>query len=376
MRLKVMLLVLLTNLSVTNASADIIFETDFRNDGSYYDSGTSYIRYTDLPEGFDGIRTNSGTISGQPGAGVNGSVAMKFEWPATTTALATSLFKHLTGSRNTGYDEVYIRYRVKLPNDFKAGTEGKPLPYWKWGRLWQNAGLEGSGWTENRTDSYYIVWNWGNGLPKWGIRNTLTFGENLNTNDKGSAGSPRASTDWYVSGSDSQGHHVGFDGHWDNVGNGAWEFDHNTRSLLDASNQGWHTFEWRFKLSSTDTSNDGVFQVWFDGVEQFVPNVIDGIDQPVDKPSTTNSLITAAKPGMNLFTLFDNMAEWPKEKGASILINDLVISTSRIGHEYNVGGAPYVEGPPSGSVTANPDSPPKESLGATCSSGCTDVQIQ
>jgi len=344
MKSKSILLFLFSYFLVFSASAEIIFETDFRNDGDFYDSGTSLIRYTDVPEGFDGIRTNSGTISGAPGEGVNGSVALKFEWPATTTALATSLFKHLTGDEKTGHKEVYIRYNVRLPSDFKAGTLDKALPYWKWGRLWQNSGPKGGGWSENRTDSYFIVWNWGNGLPKWGIRNNLTFGENINTNDKGSAGSPRAGTDWYVKGSDSPDGHIGFDGHWDSVGGGNWRYDHDTRSLIE-SDQKWHTFEWRFKLSSTDTSNDGVFQVWFDGVEQFVPKVIDGIDQPLDKPSTTSSLITAAKPGMNLFTLFDNMSEWSKDFGAVIYINDLVISTSRIRHEYVVGGASAVAAP-------------------------------
>jgi hypothetical protein len=339
------LLFLLNLLFALNASAEIIFETDFSNDGDYYDSGTSFIKYTNVPEGFDGVRTNQGTIRGVPGEGVGGSVALKFEWPVTTTALATSLYKHLTGNKNTGYDEIYVRYRVRLPNKFKAGTGEKGLPYWKWGRLWQNTGLKGDDWTENRANSYFIVWNWGSGLPKWGIKNNLVFGENLNTNDKGSAGSPRTGTDWYVSGSDAPGYHVGFDGHWDNVGSGAWEFDHNTRELFDNKNQGWHTFEWRFKLSTTDTSNDGIFQVWFDGVEQVLPNVMSGIEQPVDKPSTNNSLITAAKPGFNLFVLFDNMSEWSKGWGdagveGGIYLNDVVISTTRIGHKYYVGVPP------------------------------------
>ena len=363
MKLRHLFLIMLTYLFAFNASAEIIFETDFANDGNYHDSGTGLIKHTNLPEGFDGVRTNKGTISGAPGEGVNGSVAMKFEWPSGSTALATSLFKHLTGDKKTGLKEVYIRYRVKLPNNFKAGVgdtdSGTDLPYWKWGRLWQNSGLNGDGWTENRTDSYFIVWNWGSGKPIWGLKNNLTFGENLNTNGKGSAGGPRCGTYWFEGGgSDEHGYHIGKPGHWDNVGAGAWEFDHTTRRLLDDINQSWHTFEWRFKLSTTDTSNDGTFQVWFDGIEQFVPNVIGGIDQPVDQPSTTSSLLTAAKPGFNLFTLFDNMARWSTDwddpsVGGHILINDLVISTSRVGHEYNVDGvysSPVIAGPkpPSG----------------------------
>lgn len=356
MKLRNLLLMILAFFFASNASAQIIFETDFANDGDYFDTGTGFIRFTDLPEGFDGIRTNQGTISGAPGEGVGGSVALKFEWPVTTTPLAVSLFKHLTGKKNTGYKEVYVRYRVRLPNNFRAGTDGSPLPYWKWGRLWQNSGAPGEGgWGENRTDSYFIVWNWGNGLPTWGIRNGLVFGENLNTNTKGSAGSPRGSAQWYngVSG-DGLDVHINEPGMWDHVSNGAWKYNHATRELADNKTQGWHTFEWRFKLSTTDTSNDGTFQVWFDGVEQIPPRAIDNIDQPVDKPHTTNSLVTAAKPGMNLLTLFDNMSQWSKGWGAAgveggIYINDLVISTTRIGHNYYVGDPPPK--PPSG-VTA------------------------
>ena len=352
MKQRNLLLIVLIFVWIPNAAAEIIFETDFSNDGDYYDTGTSFIRFTNLPEGFDGIRTNDGIISGAPGQGMGGSVALKIEYPAIGTALATSLFKHLTGEKGTGYEEVYVRYRLKLPGGFRAGRDGKPLPYWKWGRLWQNAGLNGDGWTEQRRDSYYVVWAWGSGLPKWGIRNELTFGENLNTDNTGSAGGPRSGTNWY-SGYGSgcgdlaeacKGHHVGLYGYWDNVGNGAWEFNHDTRNLYKKDSQDWHTFEWRFKLSTTDTSNDGVFQLWFDGVEQIHPNKM-GSDQSVDRPHTNNSLVTAAKPGFNLFTLFDNMAEWGRDWDQAgvdpfILINDVVISTTRIGHDYHVGMAP------------------------------------
>lgn len=346
-------LLLFMLVACSNASSQVIFETDFANDGNYYASGNANFDYVNVPEGFDGVRTNQGTIQGMPGEGVNGSVALKFDWRVTTTPLAVSLMKHLTGDPNTGLQEVYIRYNVRLPNGFKAGVEGNPgspLPYWKWGRLWQNAGLNGANWTENRTDSYFIVWNWGNALPKWGVRNNLVFSENLNTNNLGSAGSPRGGTDWYVKGcSNCQGAHR-FDGHWDNVANGAWEFDHATRLLYDNTNQTWHTFEWRFKLSTTDTSNDGVFQVWFDGVEQILPRAVSGYDQAVDTPHTNSSLITAAKPGFNLLTVFDNMSQWPRDwdiAEGGIYINDLVISTARIGHDYVVGGTPPADPPPS-----------------------------
>lgn len=325
----------------SNEVAGIIFETNFANDAGYSKTGESYFDFVDVPEGWDGVRTNAGTIEGVAGEGVGGSVAMRFTWPqGNGQILANSLFKHLTDDENTGYEELYIRYNIRLPNNFKAGEGGEALPFWKWGRLWQNTGLAGSGWTENRTDSYYIVWNWSPGLPQYGIRNNFTFGENLNTNSLGSAGGPRAGTDWYTGAgvnSDNIDAHIGVAGNWDNVGAGAWRFDHSTRFLANNTAQSWHTIEWRFRLSTTATANNGVFQVWFDGVEQVHPNVIDGIDQTIDQPSTTNSLVTAALPGFNFFTLFDNMAEWSSDQPTVIYINDVVISTNRIGHDYVAG---------------------------------------
>lgn len=322
----------------------IIFETDFSTDAGYFKTGQANFDYVDVPAGWDGVRTNDGTIEGVAGAGVDGGVAMRFTWPqGNGQILANSLFKHLTNDEATGYDELYIRYKVRLPNDFKAGEGGEALPFWKWGRLWQNTGLAGSGWTEQRPDSYYIVWNWGDGQPQYGIRNGLTFGENLNTDSLGSAGGPRAGTNWYDNGagvnSDNIDAHIGVDGNWDNVGAGAWRFDHTTRFLANNTSQTWHTVEWRFKLSSTATANDGEFQVWFDGDEQEHPNVIGGIDQTIDQPSTQNSLVTAALPGFNFFTLFDNLAEWSSDQPTVIYINDVVISTSRITHEYVAGSA-------------------------------------
>jgi hypothetical protein len=331
-----------------NASAEIIFETDFENDGSYdSDDGDEFIRFTNLPEGWDGIRTNQGTIRGVPNAGVNGSVALKFEWPAQGTSLATSLFKHLTGDQSTGHQEVYIRYKVRLPNNFQAGSPGQAMAYWKWGRLWQNTGLDGVKWSENRDDSYYVVWNWGSGKPRYGMKNGIIMGQNLNTDNKGSAGGPRVGVDWYngIAG-DDPGRHIGAPGMWDNVGAGAIEFDHeegsDTRKLLDQNSQTWHTFEWRYKLSSTDTANDGVFQVWFDGIEQNPPNPTGTPEHAIDRPMGTNTLVTAAKPGFNFLTLFDNISGWGPHWGdegveGGIYINDVVVSTNRIGHEYDVG---------------------------------------
>jgi hypothetical protein len=46
--------------------------------------------------------------------------------------------------------------------------------------------------------------------------------------------------------------------------------------------------------------------------------------------------------GLNFFTFFDNMAGWNKDWGladveGAIYVNDVVISDTRIGHDYSVG---------------------------------------
>lgn len=323
----------------------IIFETDFSEDAAFSSVGVQdwTTIQANAPTGWDGAKTGGGRIDGAAGEGVGGSVAMKITYNQASTNLAVSLLKHLTGDHSTGYDDLYIRYKIRLPNDTRIGRDNTALAYWKLGRLWQNTGTEepplaGGGWTEQRVDSYYTVMKFGSGLPRWGIEAEMTFAENLNQTTSGSTGSsPRATVDWYQSGSDAQGYHTTFDGHWDAIGGGALEFDHTTRYLLDNTNQTWHTIEWRFKLSSTDTSNDGIWQLWFDGVEQISPNVIGGIDQPVDSPHTNNSMITAAKPGFNFFTFMDNLSGFANDQPFVVYVNDVVVSTERIGHTYVAG---------------------------------------
>lgn len=340
-----------------NSYADIFFETDFRNDADFNHKGPTKFPWTNIgsihPEGFSGtLIEGAGSIRGMAGEGEGGSVALKFEWDPALGQPVTQLFKHLTGNSNTGYDEVFIRYKVRLPNKFKAGTPGPlELPYWKWGRLWQNTathhtGTEwadgGGAWTENRDDSFYAVWNFGGSLL-YGIDASATFGSNNGIFKEGSASGGRYSNDYYI----DTGKHETYPGHFQHVGNGAWELD-DTRFLVNNTSQTWHTIEWRFKLSSTDTSGDGIFQMWFDGVEQKQRKISQGKAgaYTYDPPLQPNALPTAKHgTGYNMFVMFDNMAFWNKDWADSnvengIYVNDLVISTSRIGHDYKVAGAP------------------------------------
>ena len=134
-----------------------------------------------------------------------------------------------------------------------------------------------------------------------------------------------------------------FPGHFNHVGNGAWDFHPGSRLLKNNTSQTWHTIEWRFKLSETkDTSaegapgTDGIFQLWFDGVEQVPVELSPGLD-PSTNPTAANG-----GSGYNMLVMFDNIKSFHREWNNSgieggIWVNDLVISTTRIGHDYFVG---------------------------------------
>ena len=327
-----------------NSYAEIIFESDFNEDADFYASQqqASWAEVgANKPKGFDGaLIEGKGYIKGMAGEGVDGSVALKFMWDPALGQPVSQLYKHLTGDESTGYDEVYIRYRVRLPNNFKVGIPGvDDVPYWKWGRLWQNTGIApGYKWTENRSDAFYAVWNFG-GTDKWGIDAGGTFGANSGSNlSKGSAGGERYSNDYYIGVQD----YTTTPGHFRHVGNGDWDFDSDTR-LLKNTAQTWHTVEWRFKLSSSDTSGDGTFQMWFDGVDQVPVKIGHGSTTPSYDPPLKASANPTARhgSGYNFLVMFDNMAYWNKnwdDPGVEggIYVNDVVISTTRIGHNYSI----------------------------------------
>lgn len=354
---------LLTFAFTSSVYAEIIFETDFAEDGDFY-ARYQQATWTEIgenkPKGFDGAKAkgSGGYIKGMPGEGVDGSVALKFMWDPALGQPTTQLYKHLTGDENTGYDEVYIRYKIRLPDNFKAGRpELNSIPYWKFGRLWQNTGVAtGAKWTENRVDSFYAVWNFG-GSDKWGVDAGGTFSANSGGDlTKGSSGGPRYSNDYYI----GAGSYETKPGHFRHFGNGAWDFHSDTR-MLKNRNQSWHTIEWRFKLSSNPTSGDGVFQMWFDGVEQVPDRISQGkAGAPVYDPQLGANANPTAKhgSGYNMLIMFDNMAEWNKdwdEAGieGGIYVNDLVISTQRIGHDYYVGGPPLNSPPKAPSLISS-----------------------
>ena len=324
----------------------LLFETNFKNDEDYSVSNIGLWnggggKITQPPSGWDGVLVSgNGSIEVLSGEGKNKSNALKLNWDPDLGQPVAQLAKHLTNDASAGYDEIFVRYHVRLPNKFKAGENASFIPYWKWGRLYQNTtieknsnGLTSGNWTENRVDSRYVVWNFGGGVPYTDVN--VVWGENFGDNlHKGSAGGERQSLDFFVSGSDQHNAPGYFESLWDiNVSDRPGELENNT-------SQTWHTLEFRFKLATTETSNDGEFQMWWNGVGQ---GSFSRIRAGGGAPTRTG--IPTAKgdgSGFNFFVFFDNMAGWNKHWGkdeveGGIYVNDVVISTERIGHEYVAG---------------------------------------
>lgn len=310
----------------------VIFESDFSADAGYsvtrvglWNGGSN--DPTEPPTGWDGVIAPADSVlSVVAGEGVGGGNALKLEWDPNRSQPTISLGKHLTGDPTTGFDELFIRYHVRLPNAFAAGSDGDRLFYWKWGRLWQNTGVEPhSNWTENREDSHYVVWNWGGNVPYtdtnvvWGEN----FGENLRS---GSAGGERVGTDYFISGSDQHNSPGYFESLWD------INTTDRPGALEDDQNQTWHTIEYRFELASSPTARDGEFEMWWDGTSQgsFARSLPEG-GIPTARMGS----------GFNFFVFFDNLAGWnddwaQPDVDGFIFVNDVVVSTSRIGTDYVV----------------------------------------
>lgn len=315
----------------------IIFESDFSQDTGYE---ALKINNPGPPVGWDRIILShyDCRVSVESGAGIDGGNALKMEWDPTTGQPTISLDKHLTGNDNTGYDELYIRYNIKLPNNFRASDETQYRPYWKWGRLWQNTNaIPDHTWTEQRPDSGFVVWGFGGNITYTQLYSAWSENSGPNLDAGGaSAGGEHQVTDNWVSGEVLKDRN----GYFENVANGAWELhSDNDGYFLDRSNQQYHTIEFRFKLATTETSDDGVFEWFVDGIKQ---DDYVRLNPYFGAPQRTSIPTTNLGTGFNYFSFFDNMAGWNRgwdnpETDPFVLINDVVISTNRIGHEYRVG---------------------------------------
>lgn len=317
---------------------NIIFETDFSEDTDYsvqsinlWNDGFNTGIYP--PVGWDGVKaSHNSTVSVISGAGENGGNALKLEWDPDASQPTVSLGKHLTGDEETGFDELYIRYNVKLPNNFMVGDYGVGADYWKWGRLWQNTSVdhtEPNKWTENRENSGYVLFTYSGSPPYSYARSTWAEPGGVNL-DKGSAGGARQRVDYFDSDWDSKTSAGSFER--------LWEVDENGR-LVENNNQGYHTIEFRFRMATSETAADGVFEIWLDGVPQGGYKRINNYGGAEERSGIPTVRIGS---GWNYFVLFDNLGGWNERWGdpsvdGFVYINDVVISDRYIGPDYRVG---------------------------------------
>ena len=324
-------------------SSGVIFESDFSNDSGYrvqsttlWNGGGSGRGTIAPPSGWDGVlTTQNSALSVVSGVGFDGGNALKLEYDPNASQPVVSLAKHLTGDENEGYDELFVRYRVKFPNGFKVGRNGSGLDYWKWGRLWQNTSVTNSGpnlWTENRANSGFVVWNFANNHPYTNSRQAWAHpgGPNLS---RGSAGGAIQYTDYFVSGDwDPELSKGAFERFWD------INLDSRPGTLQNNTSQTWHTIEYRFKLASSVGAANGVFEMWFDGVPQGQPT---RVLASAGAPSSSGIPTTRLGSGWNFLVVFDNLSGWNADWGQPgvdgyILVDDVVVSGSYIGPNYVV----------------------------------------
>lgn len=278
---------------------------------------------------------------------------MSAKFSALPGSGAHGLGKHLTGDKLTGYDELFIRVNVKLPDGFNVNGSGDAN--WKWQRLFQNTEPDMSNsnetLTENRPNSLYAMQNFAVNKGMF----DMTFPPNhCRKQEAGSVGSARYGANFFPGTSPPRSEYKGY---FEHVGSpaeptrGAWELTPGQfEGDLVNTGQTYHTVEWHIKLSDTAGVPNGRFELWFDGVPQLDDDnpprngwTWQNNDEGFAEPS---NIITsrAGGSGYNFFRLFSTLREWVTgnwdQPGVDNFwyVRDLVISTTRIGHDYVVTG--------------------------------------
>lgn len=332
MRIIIALTMALFGSFIGTANSGIIFETDFSSDVGLVVTQAPVYQTENIPSGWSAAQVTAGTLEVIDD---NGDAAAWFRYPDRQdpggSQPTISLVKHL----GDGFPELYVRYRVRLPDTFKFGP-GNPttqIPYWKIGRLLQNQPTEYSGWTENDLTSGYLVWNI-NGNDLYGVKFRFTMQDPYAT-VPGSVGGERVVIDW------AQGSNLDWPnttGHFEAVGAGAWELDWITNpGFLLNTPQTYHTIEVHAKLASSQGAEDGVIELWFDGVSQ---NPWTRILTNKATQAWTGVPLMQYGQGFNLLKVLDNLSvineDWGPNPGGMI-ISDIVVADQYIGHDYTIG---------------------------------------
>jgi glucuronoarabinoxylan endo-1,4-beta-xylanase len=317
-------------------SSGIIFEDDFSDDAGWT-GGTTIGWGLNPPSKWTAYKNPPGSsLSIESGKGQYGTPAAKIGWQIASQAQASSLAKHLTGNKNTGYDELYIRYQVKFDDNWKSGSDGTDTQTWKWWRLWQyRSPTDTYEWSENNgaRDTRFIISNLNLNPPVWHVAASPNVNGNSNIQ-------PYVKLWWSYS---------------PGAGNGSfeqvsdWEIERPPSSNAGlfknyalGKPQGWHTIEWHIKLSTIDQPGNGIFEMWVDGVKQ---KKFDGVQNNYGASGWTELPTKKYMGGINFLTVFDNMQVWskywdqpPGTPGTRYLyLDNVVVSSSYIGPNYIVG---------------------------------------
>ncbi len=372
--------------SQENSYAGIIFEDDFSGLPSYpkpltCTDGIVVSTYTGTTNntiptasggtisatrpGWDGYRCNSGqSLDIIAGMGHDGSPVARYGWGLNPSALAVNLFKHLTGTQNRGYSEIYARYRFKFDDTWKSGSNGENMSFWKWIRLWQyrtpNNVATGE-WCESdvahsgcatKEDSRYVIANF---IGHPGGSKNACIASQWSDNIDNHSSNPIGYKGWYDD----------YDPNTLNDGClGSFTWDNGSTYPLKIQKSGgtypgyftgcngttctpaqtWHTIEWHFKLSTESSPGNGVFEVWLDGNKQKLPNnktPYGGMQGSGGTSGVTYFNTQAYQGGMNFLTVMDNMTDWNSgwTSAKYFYIDDVVVSTSYIGPNYITGDA-------------------------------------
>lgn len=283
---------------------------------------TGYIKYgnNDLRITTEGGRNNSPCLRIGP------------EYGSVTNQVGLTMYlPNLAGDYDgSGYDELYIRFYVKYSQNWKWKNS---FVYQKWLRLWQNVPLnrikgnaavgdEPDQNMANEENTGYIII--GVGEDQYAEYSPYVYsGFCMGFPSHSSSGKLLMRYSY------SYTENSGFiENAYGNIkSDGSWEED-----------QDWHCWEFHVKLSSSWDADDGVIQMWFDGVEQTgafsqlkVP-INTGDPNGVADPEWKNYVPTPKLgTGINYITLHDNADSYGWDEQGYVYIDDFVVSTSYIG---------------------------------------------
>lgn len=310
-----------------SSNAAIIFQDNFDNFTSgwvpvetgpapYITGGTVSSPGRGEPEGWTGwIDQGSENIEISPIEGRSGTPGVKIGITPSASGVwnQIGLVKYLGPA---GYDEIYLRFYMKYDNTWRwgNGTNGS-FVYHKIVRFWQNvsaeeiAGLTGNISSEMARGAMVFT-SFENDYSDFSPAYRGTF--LMNAFEDTNSGTVSNLT-WYPTDNNLDGGYL--EPHFGNIAaDGYWD-----------TTQSWHSIEIHLKLASSFGVEDGLFEVWVDGIKQKKwnhSNPAGAIGMPTAKVGT----------GINYIGLNDNGTGNDYWGGTQHLwFDDVVISTSYIG---------------------------------------------